>query len=154
MKQALAGALEPGSLDAALWGGHWAHASALWSGGIARLRGGVERGDAALARSGWPLLTGYFEWARTRFPRHPHFVSSQARPAARPCTSRRARATLAPARTPLAPQSALGASLDPHSGPDRCGSHTEDHHCRERHTAHRTALAPHLTAPPPSSKNL
>ena len=76
--RAMAGTLQLAELDACGWHGHWARAAALWSGGIARLRGGVERGDRSLARSGWPLLEEYFAWVRQRHRTRPHVVSAQA----------------------------------------------------------------------------
>ena len=57
VSQALSGALDAAALEARHgWHGHWCWAASLWSTGLARLRGGVERGDHSLARSGWPML--------------------------------------------------------------------------------------------------
>ena len=71
--------LRPQELEAQGWEGHWAAAAALWGNGIARLRGGVERGDTGLVRQGCALLQEYFAWVqrRDKHATRRHFVSSQ-----------------------------------------------------------------------------
>ena len=51
---------------------------AMWAEGIGGLRGGIETGDLARARAALPLLEEYLNICRERWPRCPHFVSSQA----------------------------------------------------------------------------
>jgi hypothetical protein len=75
---ALTGTLELEALDRDAWRGHWVLATALWADGLRRLRGGVERGDMKLARSGFPALSEYFAWVRDKHPIEAHFASSHA----------------------------------------------------------------------------
>ena len=69
------------SVPAQGWEGSWLAAAALWCTGIARLRGGVERGESQLVRQGSALLREYFGWVRQRHgATRSYMVSSQVTP--------------------------------------------------------------------------
>lgn len=82
-EQTLVAAVQASTPDPAVlampgWDRHWVAGETRWRTGVAELRGGVEGGDFARARSAFPAVAAYFAWARACWPEKPHFVAMRA----------------------------------------------------------------------------